>query len=122
MCYKVGTAVKLKCQHCGGKNKLLTTEFALSCSNLELESANVWFMESSRKHGKWALPWVHLRKKMASHHADRHDSNVDEVCLSFTLQNHFVFPRFIKHECMKCYRSPIQTLSIDIDYYRVIQL
>lgn len=52
MCYKVGTAVILKCQHCGGKNKLFNTEFAFSCSNLELESENVWFMESSRKHEK----------------------------------------------------------------------
>lgn len=26
--------------------------FAFSCSNLELESENVWFMESSRKHEK----------------------------------------------------------------------
>lgn len=51
MCYEVGTAVK-QMSTLWRKNKLLTTEFALSCSNLELESANVWFMESSRKHGK----------------------------------------------------------------------
>lgn len=30
-------------------------EFILSCNNLELESIHVWFMESSRKHEKWAL-------------------------------------------------------------------
>lgn len=35
-----------------GKNKFLNMEFILSCSNLELESENVLFMESSREHGK----------------------------------------------------------------------
>lgn len=55
MCYKFGTATK-KCQQCRGGNKLFNVEFSLSCSNLELESANIWFMESSRGHEKWALP------------------------------------------------------------------
>lgn len=45
-CYKVGTAVKLKCQHFGQKYNLLKMGFILSCNNLELESTNVWFMDS----------------------------------------------------------------------------
>lgn len=52
-------------------------EFIISCNNLELESTNVWLMESSRQKEKWAAPQVSL-KKVAPYHVYRPNSNFEE--------------------------------------------